>query len=70
MKVSPRACRYCGSPAKHDPCWFYLKYPEAMKSGGDLPCWDDLEYSPRRRARWRIAVLAALIAAAAIYAFR
>ena len=32
-----KPCRYCKSPSKLRPCWWYLDHPEDA-GGGDPPC--------------------------------
>jgi hypothetical protein len=66
------ACRYCKSPARGNPCWYFLDRPEHAAGGGDPPCIvheDDDEAPPLPRfglrwSRWLfIFILAAVVAA-------
>lgn len=36
-----KACRHCKSPARLNPCWWFLDHPEQHPSGGDPPCIGD-----------------------------
>lgn len=47
MKLSPRACRHCKSPAKGNPCWWGLDNPQYRAGGGDPPCFGDF-YNAQR----------------------
>lgn len=38
---SERACRWCKSPKRGDPCWYFLDSPEHAAGGGDPPCYED-----------------------------
>ncbi len=67
MKPSPRACPYCKSPARGNPCWYYTDIEEAVRSGGDPPC-TDTDYAERfeakrRRVRIKSIIFLGIIAA-------
>lgn len=80
-----KACRYCKSPARGNPCWYFLDRPEQATSGADPPCAFDAEdeadayaYQERRgrrrklsRRRWTIFFVVVILAsAAAVLLFR
>ena len=67
MKRDPRACPYCGSPARRNPCfWAVDRSPSVIASGADAPCdlYDDdfeaVRFPRGRLIRWIIAVVIVL----------
>lgn len=44
-------CRYCGSPSRHNPCWWWLDHPEMLLQGGDAP-WDPPCFELDDNERW------------------
>jgi predicted nucleic acid-binding Zn ribbon protein len=50
--ISDRACPDCGSPARGNPCWYFLDRPEWATSGADPPC-SDYDYARDAMARER-----------------
>ena len=37
-----KSCRYCKSPSRNNPCWWFLDHPNLLKSGGDPPCYGEI----------------------------
>jgi hypothetical protein len=68
-----RACRYCGSCAWRNPCWWSLKHPETARCGDDPPCVCDDYYADQkrrgRRAFLDVFIPFALVVGAGIAAF-
>jgi len=63
-----RACRHCGSPARGNPCWYFINHPKY--SGSDPPCAEDDYYENERPHPWiTITVIVSLAAAAAAAVF-
>jgi hypothetical protein len=66
-----RFCPHCKSPARGNPCWYYLDNPQAAAGGWDAPCTgddaDETYWARERRIRriWLPLVLLAVVAAAA-----
>jgi len=70
MKISPRACRHCGSPAKGNPCFWSIDKPKEW-AGFDPPCYGDehderVALGERRLRRWWTAIVLAFIVIAAL----
>lgn len=47
-----KPCPHCKSPARGNPCWWYLDNPEYAAGGGDPPCECDA-YAEEAHARER-----------------
>jgi hypothetical protein len=72
-----RSCRHCKSPARGNPCWYFLDHPEQVEPGADPPCIDDSyseEYEDRmdgrrkrRRRAWSIFFVLVILASAGAY---
>lgn len=45
--MTTRACRYCKSPARGNPCWWFVDHPDHRAGGGDPPCACDCDYDDR-----------------------
>lgn len=73
--VKNRACPYCSSPARTNPCWWFIKHPEQSPSGGDPPCFgdaydEDMNSRERRFGRnWLLLTALAVAIGAVVFFF-
>jgi hypothetical protein len=67
-----RYCPHCKSPARGNPCWFYLDNPRAAEGGWDAPCtMDEYEIATLKREQnfgRNVTILVVLMVAAAVAA--
>lgn len=73
MKISPRACGHCRSPARGNPCWWFIRHPSPAYSGADPPCVmddysDELDVRRRSDARTTIIAIAVIVIVALVLA--
>lgn len=55
MKISPRICRHCGSPAKQNPCWWGVRHTDWNRNY-DPPCIEDyyIAFQNTQNRRWSL----------------
>jgi hypothetical protein len=63
-------CPHCKSPARGNPCWYYLDNPEAAAGGWDAPCTgdeaDEAHFARERRLRRNLLLVFAVLTFAAV----